>query len=88
MQTLCLAYHWLFFFLIFKKRIEAIISNYPGGHKSAAVMAVLDLAQRQHGWLPISAMNKVFSAELSFKHNIWLIIVEYNCLGFFLIEVY
>uniref|UniRef100_A0A8C9FH29 NADH:ubiquinone oxidoreductase core subunit V2 n=1 Tax=Pavo cristatus TaxID=9049 RepID=A0A8C9FH29_PAVCR len=42
-----------------KKRIEAIISNYPGGHKSAAVMAVLDLAQRQHGWLPISAMNKV-----------------------------
>ncbi|KAM6445158.1 NADH dehydrogenase [ubiquinone] flavoprotein 2, mitochondrial [Rhynochetos jubatus] len=42
-----------------QKRIEAIISNYPGGHKSAAVMAVLDLAQRQHGWLPISAMNKV-----------------------------
>lgn len=45
----------------FKKRIEAIINNYPGGHKSAAVMAVLDLAQRQHGWLPISAMNKVFN---------------------------
>ncbi|XP_063182627.1 NADH dehydrogenase [ubiquinone] flavoprotein 2, mitochondrial isoform X1 [Chroicocephalus ridibundus] len=42
-----------------QKRIEAIINNYPGGHKSAAVMAVLDLAQRQHGWLPISAMNKV-----------------------------
>ncbi|XP_039915866.2 NADH dehydrogenase [ubiquinone] flavoprotein 2, mitochondrial [Hirundo rustica] len=41
------------------KRIEAIINNYPEGHKSAAVMAVLDLAQRQHGWLPISAMNKV-----------------------------
>lgn len=52
----------LFFFPFpFKKRIEAIINNYPGGHKSAAVMAVLDLAQRQHGWLPISAMNKVFS---------------------------
>ncbi|XP_010144773.1 PREDICTED: NADH dehydrogenase [ubiquinone] flavoprotein 2, mitochondrial, partial [Eurypyga helias] len=42
-----------------QKRIEAIVNNYPGGHKSAAVMAVLDLAQRQHGWLPISAMNKV-----------------------------
>ncbi|XP_068003701.1 NADH dehydrogenase [ubiquinone] flavoprotein 2, mitochondrial [Melanerpes formicivorus] len=42
-----------------QKRIEAIINNYPEGHKSAAVMAVLDLAQRQHGWLPISAMNKV-----------------------------
>lgn len=76
------------FFFILKKRIEAIISNYPGGHKSAAVMAVLDLAQRQHGWLPISAMNKVFSAALSFKHKIWLVIVEYNCLLFFLIEVY
>ena len=22
-------------------------------------MPILDLAQRQHGWLPISAMNKV-----------------------------
>uniref|UniRef100_A0ABM5GDC5 NADH dehydrogenase [ubiquinone] flavoprotein 2, mitochondrial-like n=1 Tax=Pogona vitticeps TaxID=103695 RepID=A0ABM5GDC5_9SAUR len=41
------------------KRIEAIINNYPEGHRSAAVIPVLDLAQRQHGWLPISAMNKV-----------------------------
>uniref|UniRef100_A0A4W6FQF4 NADH dehydrogenase [ubiquinone] flavoprotein 2, mitochondrial n=2 Tax=Lates calcarifer TaxID=8187 RepID=A0A4W6FQF4_LATCA len=42
-----------------KKRIEAIISMYPEGHKQAATIPVLDLAQRQHGWLPISAMNKV-----------------------------
>ncbi|XP_072296789.1 NADH dehydrogenase [ubiquinone] flavoprotein 2, mitochondrial [Eucyclogobius newberryi] len=42
-----------------KKRIEAIISNYPDGHKQAATIPVLDVAQRQHGWLPISAMNKV-----------------------------
>jgi len=42
-----------------KQRIEAIISNYPHGHKQAATIPVLDLAQRQHGWLPISAMNKV-----------------------------
>ncbi|KAE8598361.1 hypothetical protein XENTR_v10016805 [Xenopus tropicalis] len=41
------------------KRIEAIIGNYPEGHKAGAVIPVLDLAQRQHGWLPISAMNKV-----------------------------
>ncbi|XP_030629684.1 NADH dehydrogenase [ubiquinone] flavoprotein 2, mitochondrial isoform X2 [Chanos chanos] len=40
-------------------RIEAIINNYPEGHKAAATIPVLDLAQRQHGWLPISAMNKV-----------------------------
>lgn len=44
------------------KRVEAILSNYPEGHKSAALIPVLDLAQRQHSWLPISAMNKV--AEL------------------------
>ncbi|XP_052606170.1 NADH dehydrogenase [ubiquinone] flavoprotein 2, mitochondrial [Peromyscus californicus insignis] len=41
------------------KRIEAILKNYPEGHKAAAVLPVLDLAQRQNGWLPISAMNKV-----------------------------
>lgn len=44
------------------KRIDGIVANYPDGHKAAAVIPVLDLAQRQHGWLPISAMNKV--AEL------------------------
>ena len=41
------------------KRIESIKANYPEGHKAAAVIPVLDLAQRQHGWLPISAMNTV-----------------------------
>ncbi|CAJ0578585.1 unnamed protein product, partial [Mesorhabditis spiculigera] len=41
------------------KRIEAIKNIYPEGHKSAALIPVLDLAQRQHGWLPISAMHEV-----------------------------
>lgn len=41
------------------QRIEAILANYPEGHKQAALLPVLDLAQRQHGWLPISAMHKV-----------------------------
>jgi len=41
------------------KRIEAIKSNYPEGHKDAAIIPVLDLAQRQHGgWLPLSAMHR------------------------------
>lgn len=44
------------------KRIDGIVANYPTGHKAAAVIPVLDIAQRQHGWLPISAMNRV--AEL------------------------
>jgi NADH dehydrogenase (ubiquinone) flavoprotein 2 len=42
------------------KRVEAILAMYPEGHKAAAVIPLLDLAQRQHdNWLPISAMNKV-----------------------------
>lgn len=32
---------------------------YPEGHKRAALLPMLDLAQRQHGWLPISAMHHV-----------------------------
>ncbi|XP_067119875.1 probable NADH dehydrogenase [ubiquinone] flavoprotein 2, mitochondrial [Centruroides vittatus] len=41
------------------KRAKAIMSIYPTGHQAAAVIPLLDLAQRQHGWLPISAMHKV-----------------------------
>ena len=41
------------------QRIDAIMANYPEGHKVAAMMPILDVAQRQHGWLPLSAMNKV-----------------------------
>lgn len=31
------------------QRIEAVISNFPAEHKTAAVIPVLDIAQRQHG---------------------------------------
>lgn len=43
-----------------RARAEAIMSIYPEGHKRAAVIPLLDLAQRQNGgWLPISAMHHV-----------------------------
>ena len=43
-----------------KERADAIMNNYPDGHKRAAVIPLLDLAQRQNGgWLPISAMHHV-----------------------------
>lgn len=42
-----------------KKRVLAILNIYPEGHKRGAMIPLLDLAQRQHGWLPISAMHKV-----------------------------
>lgn len=42
------------------KRANVIIGNYPVGHQAAAVMPLLDIAQRQNdNWLPISAMNYV-----------------------------
>jgi len=42
------------------KVCEAIIKNYPEGHEAAAVIPILDLAQRQYGgWLPITAMHAV-----------------------------
>jgi len=43
-----------------KARAEAIMSIYPEGHRRAAVIPLLDLAQRQNGgWLPISGMHHV-----------------------------
>lgn len=41
------------------QRIKAIMSIYPEGHKRGAMIPLLDLAQRQQGWLPIAAMHKV-----------------------------
>ena len=43
-----------------RKRAEVIMKNYPAGHERAAVIPLLDLAQRQNGgWLPIAAMHHV-----------------------------
>lgn len=39
---------------------EAILAKYPPQYRRAAIMPLLDLAQRQNkGWLPIAAMNHV-----------------------------
>jgi len=42
-----------------KTRVNEILKKYPPQYKKAACIPVLDLAQRQEGWLPISAMNHV-----------------------------
>ena len=36
-----------------------LTANYPPGRQASAVIGVLDLAQRQQGWLPRAAMNEV-----------------------------
>ena len=41
-------------------RADAIIKKYPPGRQASAVLALLDLAQRQHqNWLPRAAMDHV-----------------------------
>jgi NADH dehydrogenase (ubiquinone) flavoprotein 2 len=40
--------------------VKHILGKYPNNYKRAAMIPLLDLAQRQHsGWLSLSAMNKV-----------------------------
>ena len=38
---------------------QGLIANYPPGRQASAVIGVLDLAQRQQGWLPRVAMDEV-----------------------------
>ncbi|KAJ7565102.1 hypothetical protein O6H91_02G048100 [Diphasiastrum complanatum] len=41
-------------------QVKEILSHYPSNYKQSAVIALLDLAQQQHGgWLPVAAMNKI-----------------------------
>lgn len=43
-----------------EEKAKAIIARYPEGRQASAVIALLDLAQRQHGgWLPRAAMEYV-----------------------------
>jgi NADH-quinone oxidoreductase subunit E len=42
-----------------RARAEAHIAKYPPGRQASAVLPLLDLAQRQHGWLPRAAMDHV-----------------------------
>ena len=40
-------------------KAKAHIAKYPPGRQQSAVLPLLDLAQRQHGWVPIAAMNHI-----------------------------
>ena len=44
-------YVQIFSFALSFQRAKDIIGNYPEGHQAAAVLPLLDLAQRQHGQL-------------------------------------
>jgi len=40
-------------------KVAGILAKYPADRKRSAVMPLLDLAQRQHGWLPRAAMDHI-----------------------------
>ncbi|WP_374373050.1 NADH-quinone oxidoreductase subunit NuoE [Dongia sp.] len=40
-------------------KAKVIIARYPEGRQPSAVMPLLDLAQRQHGWIPRVAMDVI-----------------------------
>ncbi|KAI9739074.1 MAG: NADH:ubiquinone oxidoreductase 24 [Cirrosporium novae-zelandiae] len=42
-----------------QKLIDEILKRYPPQYKKAAVMPILDLGQRQHGYTSLSVMNEV-----------------------------
>ena len=41
------------------EKARALMAQYPEGRQASAVIAMLDLAQRQQGWLPRVAMDEV-----------------------------
>ena len=41
------------------EKAKAHIAKYPPGRQQSAVLPLLDLAQRQTGWVPVAAMNVV-----------------------------
>ncbi len=40
-------------------KAQAVIAKYPDGRQASAVMPLLDLAQRQEGWVSLAAMNHI-----------------------------
>lgn len=48
------------FSFIMLLQVNSILSRYPANYKQAAIIPLLDLAQRQNGgWIPLAAMDKV-----------------------------
>ena len=41
------------------EKVKAVIAKYPEGRQKSAVLPLLDLAQRQIGWVPVAAMEEV-----------------------------
>lgn len=50
-EPFCYYYYYYCTIFFCFQRAKVIMDNYPIGHKAAAVIPLLDLAQRQHGMI-------------------------------------
>lgn len=61
------------------RRVENILARYPSNYKQAAIIPLLDLAQRQAGgWLPLAAMDKVAKIVGSFPQAVYEVATFYT----------
>lgn len=55
-----------------------IVAKYPPGRQASAVMPLLDLAQRQHGWLPRAAIEYVADMLAMPSIRVWEVATFYT----------
>jgi len=60
------------------KTAEAIIARYPQGRQQSAVLPLLDLAQRQTGWLPRAAVHAVAELLEMAEIRVWEVATFYT----------
>ena len=61
-----------------QEQAQAIIAKYPPGRQASAVMPLLDLAQRQHGWLPRAAVEHVADILTMPSIRVWEVATFYT----------
>ena len=42
-----------------RQAVQAVVARYPQGRQQSAVLPLLDLAQRQEGWVSVAAMDTI-----------------------------
>lgn len=62
----------------FQARVEKEIAKYPPGRQQSAVMALLDLAQRQHGWVPRAAVAHIAALLDMAEIRVWEVLSFYT----------
>lgn len=60
------------------ERARAHIAKYPPGRQASAVMPLLDLAQRQHGWIPRAAVEYVADMLEMPSIRVWEVVSFYT----------